>query len=249
MMTITHMEEISMNCWPALQTVLFDGWVLRFSGGATKRSNSINPLYSSSIPLEEKIESCEKVYSSRNLKTVFKMTEEANPQELDEILEAKGYEKNSPTSVQALSISYFNPEPCGMKSISQELKDDWADCFTDFAGIEQAQKPAYREILQHIFLKRCFLTISLNEKPVCCGLGVIDGAYLGIFDIAVSPKYRGWGFGRLAMEGILEWGKMNCAETAFLQVFLGNTLALKLYRKMGFKEAYKYWYRIKDCRV
>jgi len=51
------------------------------------------------------------------------------------------------------------------------------------------------------------------------------------------------------MEGILTWGKNNDAETAFLQVFLDNAPAQKLYKKMGFTEIHKYWYRIKDKRV
>lgn len=238
-----------MNCWPSLQTLLYDGWVLRFANGASKRSNSINPLHTSSIPVEEKISECERLYSSQNLKTVFKLTEESNPRALDGILEARGYEKNSMTSVQTLSISSFKPELCKSKSISIELTDSWADNYMNFAGIEPTLWASYRAIMQSIFLNRCFLSIELKDKPVCCGLGVVDGGWLGIFDIAVSPEYRGWGFGRLAVEGILEWGKDSGAETAFLQVFFVNTLAYKLYKQMGFKEAYQYWYRIKDCRL
>ena len=94
---ITRIEEISMNSWPALQTVLFDDWVLRFADGATKRSNSVNPIYPSALSVEEKIEECEKLYSAQNLKTVFKLTEEKYPPGLDGILEARGYEKNSVT--------------------------------------------------------------------------------------------------------------------------------------------------------
>ena len=242
------MEEISMNCWPALETILLDGWVLRFAGGATKRSNSVNPVYESSMPVEDKIKICEEIYSSKNLKTVFKMTGHTKTTDLDMILENMGYEKNTIVSVQTLSVDTFNVEPFESKIISDEFKDDWADCFMDFAGIEQDQRPAYKEILRHVFLKKCFLTINLKGKPVCCGLGILDGRFLGIFDIAVSPEYRGWGFGRLAMEGILGWGKEQNANTAFLQVFHDNSLALKLYKKMGFQEIYQYWYRVKDNR-
>jgi GNAT superfamily N-acetyltransferase len=242
------MEEISMNCWPALQTVLFDGWVLRFADGVTKRSNSVNPIYPSALPVEEKIGECEKLYSARNLITVFKLTEKIYPPDLDGVLESRSYEKNSVTSVQTLQLSSFTCEPCNSKSISEELDPDWMNGFFNFAGIAPELRPSYQKIIEHIFLKRCFMTIRLKNSPVCCGLGVLADEYLGVFDIAVSPEYRGWGFGRLAMEGILDWGKKNGVETAYLQVFLDNAPAMKLYEKMGFREIYKYWYRIKDSR-
>jgi GNAT superfamily N-acetyltransferase len=245
---ITRIEEISMNSWPALQTVLFDGWVLRFADGVTKRSNSINPIYQSTLQVEEKIGACEKLYSARNLKTVFKLTEKIYPADLDGMLENRGYEKNSVTSVQTLKLASFTCEPCNSKSVSEEFDGDWMNGFFNFAGIDAKSRLAYQKILQHIFMKRCFLTVFLRNSPVCCGLGVLADNYLGVFDRAVSPEYCGWGFGRLAMEGILDWGKKNGAETAFLQVFLDNTTAMKLYEKMGFEEIYKYWYRIKDSR-
>lgn len=38
-------EEITLNTWPAEQSVLLNGWVLRTAAGYTKRANSVNPLY------------------------------------------------------------------------------------------------------------------------------------------------------------------------------------------------------------
>ena len=34
-------EELTLNAWPPLQTQLYDGWLLGFSGGYTRRANSV----------------------------------------------------------------------------------------------------------------------------------------------------------------------------------------------------------------
>src|SRR5262249_29851311 len=52
-------EEAAMKAWPALEEVLLDGWLLRFSRGYTKRANSVNPLYPSALPLEDHVRQCE----------------------------------------------------------------------------------------------------------------------------------------------------------------------------------------------
>ena len=87
-MLITRIEELSLNAWPSLQTMSYDGWILRFADGYTKRANSVNPLYVSNLDLEEKIRFGESVYRARGLPVVYKMTSGVCPDHLDEILEA-----------------------------------------------------------------------------------------------------------------------------------------------------------------
>jgi len=66
-----------------------------------------------------------------------------------------------------------------------------------------------------------------------------------LFDIVVDANYRNQGYGKQVMLDLLKLGKIDGAKNAYLQVMLNNLSALKLYSKLGFKEIYKYWYRIK----
>jgi len=56
------LEELALTTWPALQQWLYDGWVVRFADGHTRRANSINPLYPSHQDAAAKIAQCEQWY-------------------------------------------------------------------------------------------------------------------------------------------------------------------------------------------
>ncbi|MEI0735556.1 hypothetical protein VQ056_00855 [Paenibacillus sp. JTLBN-2024] len=86
-----QIEEYSLNAWPALQTLVYGGWLLRFADGYTKRSNSVNALYNRDEErLERKIAKCEELYAKAGLPTVFKVTS-FGPPSLDRALESRGY--------------------------------------------------------------------------------------------------------------------------------------------------------------
>src|SRR5512136_30546 len=97
---IKVIEELSINAWPSLQTMLYDGWVLRFANGYTRRANSINPIYPSGGDVSEKIQTCEQLYRDRGLNVVFKMTSAVYPAGLDDVLASQGYAVDAQTSVQ-----------------------------------------------------------------------------------------------------------------------------------------------------
>lgn len=88
---ITLLEELSLNAWPGHHTLLYDGWLLRFSEGYTSRANSVNPLYPGSITgLEDKIKECEDFYTSKSLPAIFKLTPASFPSNLEETLASDG---------------------------------------------------------------------------------------------------------------------------------------------------------------
>jgi hypothetical protein len=101
---IRTIEEYSLSAWPALQTIYYDGWVLRFADGYTRRANSVSPIYPSTLDAMEKIAHCEQVYRQRGQKVVFKVNGAAQPVELDRLLEECGYRSDAHTSVQTVDL-------------------------------------------------------------------------------------------------------------------------------------------------
>jgi hypothetical protein len=80
-------EELAMNAWPSLQTILIDGWIIRIANGYTKRANSVNPIYLYKNNLDDNIKYCENIYRSNNLPIIFKIVECEEQKIIDQKLE------------------------------------------------------------------------------------------------------------------------------------------------------------------
>jgi len=232
-----------MNAWPSLQTMLYDGWVLRFADGYTKRANSVHPLYSSSLNLEAKIQACEEIYQSKELDVVFKLTPSAQPENLDKVLAVKGYKADSHTSVQLLELDGVDKAPAQPAVLTEDY-DDWLPAFCRLSNSDGRREPTLKQLLHNVVPAQCFASIRHQGQVVACGMGVLQGQFVGLFDIVTDANFRRQGFGKQLVLSLLAWGKRNGAHTAYLQVMLNNEPALRLYSGFGFKEIYPYWYRI-----
>src|SRR5688572_11545160 len=146
--------------------MVYDGWIIRFADGYTKRANSVNPLYSSSIDIDEKIHFCEYVYQERNLPVVFKLTAAVYPGDLDEQLHAKGYQIDSPTSVQTIDLSAVNFQGVSSAEFQDELSDAWLGNFCRMSAVPTLHTKTLQKILMNIVPKRCFVSIQSNNGIV-----------------------------------------------------------------------------------
>lgn len=246
MNTIRQLEELSLNAWPAIQTLFYDGWALRFANGYTRRANSVNPLYRSMLDITEKVAHCEAFYASRQQPTVFKLTDAADPPELDAMLEALGYTAQAPTSVQTVALAEVEPPSLGSVQVAYNLNDRWFDLYCAFNNVAEVYRPTLYHMLALIVPRCCFMTLLSEGEPAAVGLGVAEGAHVGLFDLVTAEAYRSQGLGRQLVLNLLAWGRDQGAHFGYLQVMQENTPALRLYESIGFREAHHYWYRVKS---
>lgn len=238
-------EELSMNAWPALQTMVVDGWFLRFANGYTRRANSVIPLYASKNNAPEKILFCEKMYGDQGLSTIFKMTPDSNPHDLDLLLAERGYRAEAYTSVQLLDLTRLDDALIPEVSLTSLEAEDWHEAFCRMNGIAIDHQVTHQQIVRAIIPAKCFGAVRLNGQVIGCGLGVIQDGVVGLFDILIDKAYRRQKYGERIVQALLTWGKQQGARMAYLQVMCNNPAALGLYAKLGFQEEYQYWYRVK----
>jgi len=163
---IQKIEELSMNAFPALSTVLVNGWILRFSNGYSKRANSINPIYACSLDIQKNIQMCDEMFKKNNLDTVFKLTEKEEVYEIDDILNGQGYAYEAKTNIMLKNIPGFQITEEEKKDvvIYNELRDDWFNGFVCMNKISPQHHLTLQKMLQSIIPETYYGCIIDNGK-------------------------------------------------------------------------------------
>jgi ribosomal protein S18 acetylase RimI-like enzyme len=248
---IRTLEELSLNALPCLQQILDDGWVLRFAEGYTKRANSVTPLYLGTENLTgnltEKIKRCETVYSSWNLPSIFRLTDTAQWSILDRTLSEMGYTKQDTISVQVKSITNHDVFSGALDlTIEHQLSTEWLDHFVHAADLPLQHWNTLPTMLEMIPNTTCYGYLKDRHRLCSIGLGVLERNYLGIFCLTTAQKQRRQGYATQLMAALTYWGRSKGATMVYLQVETNNQAGINLYNKLGFTEAYQYFYRIKS---
>ncbi len=238
-----RIEEAGLNSWPPLQQLFFDGWLVRFAQGYTKRANSVTPLYPSLQVAEEKIAWCQHLYQENHLPTIFRLLSfSRESQHLDQLLARRGYSALDRTLVWSLKLpSELATENPALRGISLA---DWLPIYSQWGNRYSELQPVHRQLLERIVSPVLFATLYLQGAPVACGLGVLEHEIFGLFDIVTDPEQRRKGYGTQLVTSMLDWGKQHGAQFAYLQVVDTNLAAQHMYAKLGFQESYQYWYRL-----
>lgn len=239
-----------MNAWNALHTVIDDGWVLRVSGGYTKRANAVHPLYPSHDDPQEKIERAERFYHNNGLPAIFKITQASHPSDLEQVLEERGYRETGRSLVLRSDLKRAMDLPhIACDIASGRCPDAWSEAFSRFSGLSPENRDVLAKMLAGCRQEQRFLTVQGDQGIAAVALGIVEAGEYGIYDVVVDPAHRGQGYGRGVIAAMLEdAGHLGCGG-AYLQVVADNEPAIGLYRKMGFETLYCYWYRIASDRA
>jgi ribosomal protein S18 acetylase RimI-like enzyme len=240
-----RIEEASLNAWPALYSLFYDGWIVRFANGYTKRANSVTPLYTGELAVDSKIAFCEKQYRDKGLVPIFRLPACFDVADLDARLDGREYRQIDVTSVQGRALTNGN---LTLSTRAEVLSgDDGLSAWLyHFHRLEPGRKDieTHEAILHRVIGDLCPMTLVVEGRIVACGLGTLHDGYLGLFDIVTAESERRKGYGRELTESLCAWGRLHGADYAYLQVMLSNQPALTLYAQLEFNEHYQYWYRV-----
>ena len=246
--TIKMIEDFSLNAWPSHQIQLYDGWLLRFSYFYTHRTNSVEQIGASTIPVKEKIDFCEDAYRRWGTPSIFKITPLLDP-DFEQRLIERNYVVQHVTEVMVLDFSsYYNRTPNTYVNIERTINSKWIN---SLFALKSTTNAIHKQIVPSMYqaIPKETLAVSITNDAgqiIAIGLGILDRDYMGEYAIHVHPHYCGHGYARSICTTLLNAGKDMGLKGAYLQVVYGNTPAKNLYTSLGFTDLYKYWFRVRD---
>ena len=242
---VLQIEELALNALPALESELYDGWVLRAAGGYTGRANSAAPLYAGELETPDKIAFTENWYRSRDLRPMIRLTPAAHPADLDPLLEERGYTlRDEGVSVQARPLDGNDFAADAVEVSGGPMPERWLAALASFQSRVEQHREAVRNLLSRLPASSAFAMIRREAAPAAIGRAVVEDGHVGLFDVFTHPDQRRRGLATDITLALLGWGAGKGANQAYLQLVPDNDAAYRLYRRLGFEEIYRYWYRV-----
>lgn len=234
---VRELEELNFNAWPALHSVHYDGWLVRKSGGISRRVNSVNAVSPGTLPLSEKVAHCEAMFSRWGQRSVFRITPLSEPG-LEQMLLERGYAVEAPTNVMLTAL--VAREGDTRVTLADSFEPAWAQASAQMRGLPDDEA----EILarQHRTIAVPTLWASVRDGGTVLGVGAaaVERGWAGLHGIYVSRDGRRRGLARAISVSLLSRAHAMGARRAWLQVEQANAAAIPLYRSLGFETSWTY---------
>jgi N-acetylglutamate synthase len=245
---IEELERLAYASWPAAEVRELEGWRLRFTGGVTRRANSVWVNEGRDTPeLAARIAAAEKFYRERGQPALFQLSPLARPAGLDAELAARGYAVDAETSLQTAEARTAATGVDGAKTVRIEprLFEDWFEISGRRGRFVNAQD-IYRGLLERLGERAVYALALDGGEPAAVGLLVIDGKWAGVFSMLTLAAHRRRGHANAIVRALARGAVARGVERLYLQVECDNTASLALYAACGFRERYRYHYRALD---
>lgn len=253
---IRGLQERSARALPAEHVEDVGGWVLRCAPGCSWWVNSALPYRDADgAELARRVAAVERFYASSDTLVRFQISPGACPPELDRMLEARGYRRESPMSLQVATaetvlerladgtkVATTETLPEAEVELTAHVTTSWFDTWLDVHG-RGCDPTAEWALLERVRPPAAYACVRSGGKVVAVGRSVADEGFAGVFGMATLPEARGAGAARAVLAALAAWARVQRADRLYLQVEPGNGPAVRLYETAGFAEVCRYHYR------
>ena len=240
--TVRRFEAAGFRAWPAV--IHYDGaWLIRLTARhSAKRLNSVNPLDPADIcNIPDRIACASRRFEAYGRPLTFRISPLSGPA-IAAHLDREGWTTFSESMVMRLSLDDGVVETA-LDQIPLRDIGRFVSASIAVRGLDPSLKPGLSEIIGAIQPEAGMFVLEQGERPVTAAICIHDTDLAGLFEIATTETERGKGFGRRLILSALKWARLRGARQAWLRVETGNADAIRLYKKIGFKEVYRYHYR------
>jgi len=234
-----RVEKACRDAWPALHETQVKGWLLRVTGGTTRRVNSLNPTQNAQ-PLAKIMSLARRTYGVAGRPVLFRLPTFLTAIEGE--LAREGFSPDAETCTLLAPLQ--NDVRAEVDVLLEPLPSpSWMAAQSRLSPAEPDQVGAYEAMLERITLPAAFASVVLEGEIVSLAYGAIDAGLLVIESVVTDETHRGQGLAAQTIGALMGWARTAGATQACLQVLADNPPAHALYAKLGFnRELYRYHY-------
>lgn len=239
-----RIEAISIHAHPPLVRAFDDGWQYFFANGYTERVNSVQTRYTTRDDLILKIGRAQEFYTAYQHPLHFKLTAQSQPRHLDRTLATLGYARHAETAVlvRRLAEPFSLSRPAYPTQALHQAEPAWLAALFTLGRVAPQHHATVPQMFPYVRGHSTYFRMWAGVNPIGVARMVVHHGYAGVFALNVAPHLRGQGLGRWTMKYLMNAALGQRAHTIYLQVETTNTGARRLYQRLGFVEAYRYWY-------
>ncbi|KQU23764.1 hypothetical protein ASG63_03810 [Methylobacterium sp. Leaf94] len=239
-------EEACRNARPSPLEIGLGGWILRASGGPTRRTNSLNPLRGWRDDPARIVAEAETLYRNLGRPLIVRVPDLAP--EMDVLLDGLGYRSEGEACTLFAELPPDDRD--GAEGVALDNAPDaaWLAARAACEGVvSEVALRTYRDSIACLILPRMFARRIEADRTVAVAYGVLHRGILVFESVATHPSHRRAGHARSLILALMAWARREGATGACLQVVAENAPARALYAGLGFSRSlYGYRYRRRD---
>jgi GNAT superfamily N-acetyltransferase len=232
-----ELQRIASDGWPAVEREALGSWELRAAGGWTRRANSVLPIGSPAVALDDALDKIRTWYDERALPAVVQVPLPLCAV-LDDELDRRGWPAESSSLVLVADLGELRISPAGSTvTVDHVPTAPWLAAHphpppTSALGVLTAAPSLYAS--------------ATDSRGDIIGIarGSIVGAWLFVNAMSVAESHRRKGVAHTLLRALADEVAALPVRHVFLQVEDSNAPARALYEKIGFELHHSYVYRV-----
>ncbi len=168
-------EERLVNVWPAVSTLLMDGWAVRFANGYSGRANSASAVVPGATMDAPLLGAIERLYREAGLRPSVRVTPLCDGS-VEPLLVTSGYR------IKDQSVMMLRLLDGAGQTVDPRVRIESAPGRRWLAGVSERQEPSKRSA-DHLFaivgqlrVPAAFATLAIDGREIGFGMAAIDRA-------------------------------------------------------------------------
>jgi GNAT superfamily N-acetyltransferase len=250
-LSVGSLELTMARHWQAAEQDWLGGWLLRASGGFTRRANSVLAVGEPGMPMHVAVLEVSDWYADRGLRPIAAAPEpRLDEDNTEQLLAAAGAFEVAGwrpiAGAGALVLTAATGEVRGAArqptGLLPQLHDRPDAAWLARYHYRGQSVPAQGVALLLSAPEQVFASVRDGERVIGVARGSLAERWAGLTALEVDPEYRRRGVASALLAAIAEWAWQRAARSIYVQVGETNEIGRQLYFSAGFEPHHTYAY-------